>query len=100
MYEYGKNLSHSTYECLCVAHETTISHMKEIAEIFNSEINEIHSTNRDIQNYIDSCHKYSEIRAEYPEQSTAHFENVVNITVLSDSVIPHKKKMGVRNIIW
>ena len=34
----------------------------------------------------------------YPEQSTAHFENVANITVDSISIIPQKIKMGVINI--
>ena len=58
-------------------------------EIYNYEIKEISSTNRDMQNYIDSCHKESEICAAYPEQSTAHFENVANITINSASVIPH-----------
>ena len=45
-----------------------------------------------MRNYIYSCHKESEIRAEYMEQSTAHFENVVNITVDSVGVIPQEKK--------
>ena len=30
----------------------------------------------------------------YPEQRTAHFKNVVNITVNSDSVIPQQKQNG------
>ena len=47
---------------------------------------------------IDSFHKESERHAAYPEQSTAHFENVANITVDSISIIPQKIKMGVINI--
>ena len=52
------------------------------------------ATNQDLQTYIDSCHKESEIRAAYPEQSNAHLNNIVNITVNSDSITPHKKKNG------
>ena len=37
--------------------------MKEIVDMFNSEIKEIRSTNRYMQNYIDSCHKESRQRA-------------------------------------
>ena len=37
---------------------------------------------------IDSCHKESESRTEYPEQNTSHFNNVANITVNSNSVTP------------
>ena len=47
-----------------------------------------------MQNYIDSCHKELERRAAYPEQSTTNFENVANITVDSDSVIPKDKQNG------
>ena len=47
-----------------------------------------------MKNYIDRFHKESEIRAACPEQSTPHFENVDNITVDSDSVIPQEKKTG------
>ena len=36
----------------------------------------------------------SEIRASYPEQSTAHYNNVANITIGSDSTTPQKKKNG------
>ena len=44
---------------------------------------------------IDSCHKESESRTEYPEQNTSHFNNVANITVNSNSVTPQKKKNGI-----
>ena len=47
-------------------------------------------------NYIDSCHKESEIRAAYTEQSTVHFKNVANITVDRDSLFLQEKKMRVR----
>ena len=43
---------------------------------------------------IDSCHKESEIHAAYPEQSTAHFEEVVKITFNSASVITQEKQNG------
>ena len=36
--------------------------------------------------------------AEYPEQIIVHLENVANINVDTDSVIPREKKMGVLNI--
>ena len=57
-------------------------------EFWNNNKN---STNRDLQNYIDSCHKESEIRAAYPEQRNANLNNVANITVNSDGITPHKK---------
>ena len=87
MYECGENLSRSTYERACKLHKTTISLMKEIVEIFNFYIKEILSTNQDMWNYIDNCHKESLRRAVYPEQSTKHFENFAKNTVNSDSVI-------------
>ena len=34
---------------------------------------------------IDGCHKESKSCATYPEHSTAHFNNVANITVDSDN---------------
>ena len=45
-----------------------------------------------MRNYIDKCNKESEKYAAYPEQSTIHFENVVNITVDSDCVITQEKQ--------
>ena len=59
----------------------------------------MHSTNRDTRNYVDSCHKESEIRAAYLEKSTSHFKNVANITVDSDSVIPQDRKKKARNTV-
>ena len=50
--------------------------------------------NRDLINYIDSCHKESERRAGYPEQINVHFNNVANITVDSDSITSQKKQYG------
>ena len=47
-----------------------------------------------MQENIDSCHKESEIHAAYPEQSTAHFEEVVKITFNSASVITQEKQNG------
>ena len=84
MYKCGKNLLHSTYERACAAYETTISQMKEIVEILNSEIKQVHSTNQGMQNYIDICHKESEVCAA---KNTVHFENVANITINSDILI-------------
>ena len=81
------------YECACKSQETTIITMKDIVEIYNSKINYIRSTNQDMQNYIDICLRELERRADYPEHSTAHFENVANITVNSASVI-HQEKNG------
>ena len=59
MYECGKYLLHSSYERRCAAREMTISKMKYIVEIFDSEINKIRSTNQDMLNYIDSYRKES-----------------------------------------
>ena len=45
------------------------------------------STNQDLQNHIDSCHKKSERRTTYPEQSNANF-NKFNITNYSNIIAP------------
>ena len=45
-----------------------------------------------MREHIDSCHKYSKSSAAYPENGTANFNNVANITVDSDSITPQKKK--------
>ena len=52
-----------------------------------------------MRDYIDSSHKESERHAAYPEQSTAHFEDVVKITANSAIVISQEKQMGVRKIV-
>ena len=88
IYEYGKHLFHSMSERSCTLQETTIINMKDIMEIYNYDIKEIRSTNRDMKSYIDNCHKESERRASYPKHSTAHFENVANITIDSAILIP------------
>ena len=62
--------------------------MKEILEILNSEIKEIHYTNQNMRTYIDSCNKEPEKLAAYTENITVHLENVSNITLNIDSVIP------------
>ena len=59
MYECGKYLLHSSYDHAYAEDETTINQMKEIMEIFNSEIEEILSTNWDTRNYIDIFRKKS-----------------------------------------
>ena len=84
IYECGKHLVHSTYERVCTSQENTTNKIKEIVESFNSYIKEIRSTNQDMKTYIDSVKNK---HAEYPEQNTAYFENVANITVNGDSVI-------------
>ena len=63
-------------------------------ESFNFDINELCATNQDLRTYVDSFYKESERRSEYPEQSTAHFNNVPNITIDIDSITPQKKKNG------
>ena len=65
-------------------------------EIFNYEIKEVRSKNRDMQTYIDSCNTSSEKRAAYPEQSTTNFEKVSNITVNIGSVIPKEEHNGIK----
>ena len=47
-----------------------------------------------MRDYIASCHKESERCTAYPEQSTAHFENIVNINVDIDSLIPQENQNG------
>ena len=48
--------------------------------------------NQDLQTYIDSCHKESRRYAAYPENITAHFNNVADITVDGDSITPQNEK--------
>ena len=55
---------------------------------FISEINEICYKNRDMKTYIDNVKKE---HTGYLEQNTSYFENVVNITVDIDSIIPMEK---------
>ena len=76
MYESSKDLFNSTYESVCTAKETNISKIREIVDIYKSDIEEIYAWE-----HIGGCHKESEKGAAYPEQSTAHFEDVNNITV-------------------
>ena len=45
-----------------------------------------------MREHIDSCHKESERYTAYPEQITAHFEDIVSITVDSSSVNPQDKQ--------
>ena len=45
-----------------------------------------------MQNYIDIFQKESERHAAYPEQRTANFENIANITIDSDILIPQQKQ--------
>ena len=52
-----------------------------------------------MRTYIDIFLKESEEYVAYPEQSTVHFENVANITVGRDSLIPQEKKLAVRKIV-
>ena len=47
-----------------------------------------------MQEHIDSCHKESESHAAYSEHSSAHFNNVANIPIHSDSITPQKNKNG------
>ena len=62
---------------------------------FNSDTEELRATSRDMQTYIDSCKKE---RAAYTEHNNLHLKDIVNITVDSDIITPHKKKMGERKI--
>ena len=45
-----------------------------------------------MQEIIDSCHKESESCVAYPDQNTANFNIVANITVKSDSITSQKTK--------
>ena len=51
--------------------------------------------NRDLRTYIDICHKESERRAVYLEQSTSHLNNVLKIAVNNDSITPQNKQNGI-----
>ena len=80
------------YERVCSEQETNTSKIKETVDTFNYYINELRSTNRDMQTYIDSCKKESERRAAYMDQNAAHFKNIAKITIDSASVITHEKQ--------
>ena len=45
-----------------------------------------------MQEHIGGCHKESESSEVYPEHSTAHFNNVANITVNIDSITLKNKQ--------
>ena len=47
-----------------------------------------------MQEYIDSCHKESKSHTVYQKHSTAHFNNVGNITIDTDSRTQQKKQNG------
>ena len=81
IYEYGKHFFHSTYECSGAAQDTTLSKMKYIFDIYNSEIEELRAINQYMQEHIDSCHKEPERCAAYLYQNTANFEDVQDITI-------------------
>ena len=68
--------------------------MKDIVDIYSSEVKKIHYTSGYLQTYIHGYNKESEKCAAYPGQSTVYFENVANITVNSESVIPKMKQNG------
>ena len=99
IYECDKQLCTLTFKCICVTQEMTISQITEMLESFNYETKELRATNQDLNNYIDSFHKESERSAEYLEQSTTYFDNVANITIVSDSIPAQKKQNGRRKIV-
>ena len=57
IYEWGKHLLNLTHERACSAQETNVIKTKDIVKIYNYEIKEIRSTNQDMKDYIDGCHK-------------------------------------------
>ena len=67
-------------------------------KIYSSEIREIHSTNRDMKNYIESCNKESEnvqrirTRALYISKRLRTLPSIVIV------YYRRRKKMGVRKI--
>ena len=50
-----------------------------------------------MNNYIDGCHKQSEIHEAYPKQSNEIFLIIVNITVCGASVITQGREIGTYN---
>ena len=60
--------------------------------MYKYDIEKIHAIKQEIREHIDSCYKGSKSCAEYLEHSTAHFNNVANITIDSDSITPKNKK--------
>ena len=63
-------------------------------DLFNYETKKLCETNQDLRTYIDSCHKEPERSTSYPEQSTAHFNIIENITADSFIITPQKKQNG------
>ena len=47
-----------------------------------------------MRDHIYCCHKVSKTCAAHPEHGTVHFNNVVNITISSDSTTPQEKQNG------
>ena len=70
------------YDHAWTSQDTTISHIKEMIMLFNSETNELRKTNQNMKYCIDSCKKEYE---EYSEQNTAHLLSVEKITVNGDT---------------
>ena len=79
---------------MCAAQETTNNNMKEGLYMYKYVIKEIHAINRYMREHIDSCQKEFKISAVYPEHSTAHLNNIANITIESDSITPKNEKNG------
>ena len=75
----------------CVQHRKNHQSDKINGGAFNSERKKLGTGNQDLRTYIDNVKKDC---TAYLEQNTLHFENVANITVNSDSITPHEKKMG------
>ena len=92
IYQCSKQLCTSTSKRACAAQKMTTIYIKEMLESLNYETKELCATNRDLWTYIDSCHKEPERHATYPEHSTAHFNNVANITVNIDSITLKNKQ--------
>ena len=63
-----------------------------MVNIYNFEIKYICSRNRDMQDYIHSCHKKSERRSAYLEQSTVNLVNFAKIIVNTASVYTQLKQ--------
>ena len=57
IYEYSKHLLNQINQHAFAAQKRTFSMMKDIVNLYSSYMKEVRSTNRDMQNYIDSCKK-------------------------------------------
>ena len=60
IYKCVKQFYISIFECAFTVQEKIISQIKSMLDSFNSYTKKLRATNKDLQTYIDHCHRESE----------------------------------------